>query len=99
IQYAHFSQWQREWLEGTGEAEQLAYWKQHLDGVPSSLALSTDRPRPPVPSYRGGSESVVLAPELSKALAALGKREGATTYITLLSALNALLYLHTGQTD
>ena len=42
---------------------------------------------------------MVLSPELSKALTALGRQEGATMYMTLLTALDALLYLHTGQTD
>jgi amino acid adenylation domain-containing protein len=99
IQYADFSQWQRDWLDGEGKAAQLAYWRKRLADAPPSLALPTDRPHPPVQSFQGGSESVVLTPELSRALVALGRQEGATTYITLLSALKALLYLHTGQTD
>ncbi len=99
IQYADFSQWQRRWLDGEGKEGHAAYWKARLDGAPASLELSTDRPRPAVQTFRGGVESVVLAPELSGALTALGRREGTTMYMTLLSALNALLYLHTGQTD
>ncbi len=99
IQYADFSQWQRRWLDGEGKEGHAAYWKARLEGAPASLELSTDRPRPAVQSFRGGVESVVLAPELSGALTALGRREGATMYMTLLSALNALLYLHTGQAD
>jgi amino acid adenylation domain-containing protein len=99
IQYADFSQWQRRWLEGDGKAAHTAYWKARLESAPASLELSTDRPRPPVPSFRGGAQSVVLAPELSKALTLLGRQEGATMYMTLLAGLNALLYLHTAQTD
>jgi amino acid adenylation domain-containing protein len=99
IQYADFSRWQRDWLDGLGKTEQTTYWKQRLEGAPSSLALSTDRPRPPVQSFRGGVEAVALPADLSRALTALGQEEKATTYITLLSALNVLLYLHTGQTD
>ena len=99
IQYADFSQWQRDWLDGEGKAAQLAYWQKRLENAPPALVLPTDRPHPPVQSFRGGSESVVLTPELSRALVALGRLEGATMYITLLSALKALLYLHTGQTD
>jgi amino acid adenylation domain-containing protein len=99
IQYADFSRWQRDWLDGDGKKEQTAYWKQRLDGAPSALALSTDRPRPLAQRFRGGSESVTLPADLSKALTALAQEEKATTYIALLSALNVLLYLHTGQTD
>jgi amino acid adenylation domain-containing protein len=99
IQYADFSQWQRDWLDGEGKAAQSAYWKQRLADAPPALALPTDRPHPPVQSFKGGSESVVLTPELSRALVALARQEGATTYITLLSSLTALLHLYTGQTD
>jgi amino acid adenylation domain-containing protein len=99
IQYADFSEWQRAWLDGEGKATQTAYWRDRLSDAPASLALPIDRPHPAVPSFRGGSELVVLTPELSRALVALGRRQGATLYMTLLSALNALLYLHTGQTD
>jgi amino acid adenylation domain-containing protein len=99
IQYADFSQWQRDWLDGEGKAAQLAYWQTRLQDAPPALELPTDRPHPPVQSFRGESESVVLSPELSSALVALGRQEGATMYITLLSAFKALLYLHTGQND
>ena len=32
---------------------QLAYWRRQLAGAPELLELPTDRPRPPVPSFRG----------------------------------------------
>ena len=32
---------------------QLAYWKQQLAGSPPLLELPTDRPRPPVQTFRG----------------------------------------------
>ncbi len=99
IQYADFSQWQRDWLNGEGKTAQLSYWQKRLEDAPPALVLPTDRPHPPVQSFNGGSESVVLTPALSSALVALGRQEGATMYITLLSALKALLYLHTGQAD
>ena len=34
IQYADFSQWQRQWVQGEVLEEQLAYWKGQLAGLP-----------------------------------------------------------------
>ena len=64
IQYADFAVWQREWLQGKVLETQLAYWKAHLEGASPVLALPTDRPRPAVPTYRGGQVSFRL-PEAS----------------------------------
>ena len=52
VQYADFAEWQREWLQGDVLAEQLGYWKRALADLPI-VELPTDRPRPPIPSYRG----------------------------------------------
>ncbi|HJY06022.1 MAG TPA: condensation domain-containing protein, partial [Bryobacteraceae bacterium] len=47
IQYVDYSVWQRNWLEEGGVlARQLSYWQEKLAGVPESLDLATDYPRP-----------------------------------------------------
>jgi len=53
VQYADYAVWQRQWLQGEGRARQLADWREARAEVPV-LALPTDRPRPRVPSDRGG---------------------------------------------
>src|SRR5262249_7582613 len=37
IQYADYAVWQREWLEGEVEHNQLAYWRKQLAGIPAAL--------------------------------------------------------------
>ncbi len=82
------------------EGEALwAYWRGRLAGELHDLALATDRPRPPVQTFRGLSVPLALGPELSADLAALGRRRGATLFATLLAAFQALLYRMTGQDD
>src|SRR6266496_4346067 len=98
IQYADFSRWQREWLSGEVLEEQLSYWKQQLKNLPV-LELPTDRPRPPVQSFRGGRVSVSFSRELTEGLRGLSRREGATLYMTLLAGFSALLGRYTGQQD
>jgi amino acid adenylation domain-containing protein len=97
IQYADFAAWQRGWLVGEALERQLAYWKQHLAGAPAALDLPTDRPRPRVASHRGGRRMIALSPQLSRALAELARREGATLFMTLLAAFDVLLRRWSGQ--
>ncbi|MFS8071811.1 MAG: condensation domain-containing protein, partial [Byssovorax sp.] len=99
VQYADYAAWQRRWLTGEVLDRQLVYWKQQLDGAPTAIDLPTDRPRPPVPSHRGGRCGFSVSPEVSRAITALSRRRGVTLFMTLLAAFDVLLYRITGQTD
>ncbi len=55
VQYADFAAWQRRWLSGEVLEAQLSHWKKQLEGAPAILELPTDRPRPAVQAYNGGS--------------------------------------------
>src|SRR3712207_7466604 len=54
---------------------------------------------PPVQTYRGAREALVLDAELAERLRALSRREGASLYMVLLAAFKLLLARHSGQTD
>src|SRR6185503_13726313 len=99
IQYADYAQWQREWLSGEVLAEQQSYWKQQLEGAPPVLELPTDRPRPAVQSFKGGTEIFTLSNDLSDALKRLCQDEGVTMFMLLLAGFQTLLYRYTGQPD
>ncbi|HEX8273227.1 MAG TPA: amino acid adenylation domain-containing protein, partial [Longimicrobiaceae bacterium] len=99
VQYADYAVWQRRHLSGETVERQLAYWRERLADAPALLELPTDRPRPPVPAYEGSNESVDLPGELLARLKALGRREGATLYMTLLAASQALLAKYAGSED
>ncbi|MCE9674106.1 amino acid adenylation domain-containing protein, partial [Myxococcus stipitatus] len=98
VQYADYAVWQREWLEGTVLEGQLRWWKEQLTGVPA-LELPTDRPRPAVQSYAGGSVHFELGREVAEPVLALGRREGATSFMVLLALYQTLLGRHAGQED
>jgi amino acid adenylation domain-containing protein len=98
IQYADFAVWQRERLQGERLAELVSYWKRQLAGMPA-LQLPTDRPRPPVLSYRGAFQEIALPRALTDALRLLSQREGATLFMTLFAAFTVLLQRYTGQDD
>jgi Condensation domain len=98
-QYTDYVRWQAEMLAGP-EGERLwAYWQKQLAGQLPLLELPTDRPRPPVPTYRGASYDFHLNDELSRRLKALAKAQGATLYMVLLAAFHLILHYHTGQED
>ena len=99
LQYADFAQWQRSWLQGEVLETQLAYWRQHLAGAPTVLTLPTDRPRPPVQTFRGGLEPFCLSRELTQQVQTLGRESGVTLFMTLLGAFATLLSRYSGQTD
>ncbi|XZN90035.1 MAG: non-ribosomal peptide synthetase [Microcoleus sp.] len=96
IQYADFAEWQHQWLQGEVLETQLAYWRQQLTNI-QPLNLPVDRPRPPVPSYRGAREFLALSPTLSDRLNLLSKQQNVTLFVTLLAAFQTLLYRYTGQ--
>ena len=96
IQYADFAEWQHG--REAEMARQLEYWRGQLAGLPG-LELVADRSRPAVQSYRGGRLSRLLSRELVARLRDLGRREGATLYIVLLAAFQALLHRYTDQDD
>ncbi|MDQ3604572.1 MAG: condensation domain-containing protein, partial [Gemmatimonadota bacterium] len=99
IQYADYAAWQRRYLAAGAEARQLGYWKQQLSQAPGVLGLPLDRPRPPVQAFRGAVVGTALPQETLGALERLGREHGATLYMLLLAALQALLSRHAGQED
>ncbi|HEX8178801.1 MAG TPA: amino acid adenylation domain-containing protein [Pyrinomonadaceae bacterium] len=99
VQYADYAVWQRTWLTGAVLDEQLSYWRRQLGGAPAALRLPTDRVRPQVQTFHGAHLSATLAQSLTTELKALSQREGATLFMTLLAAWQALLARYTGETD
>ncbi len=99
IQYADYARWQREWFSGERLASELDYWKQQLHGIPTLLNLPTDHPRPTRQTFHGASISVEIATELTEALHRLSRENGATLFMTLLSAYMLVLSRYSGQDD
>jgi len=99
VQYADFSVWQSEWLQGEVLETQLGYWRRKLEGAAPVLELPADRPRPPARTFRSATCSLLLTAELSEAVRAFSRRKGATPFMTLLAAFKVLLSRYTGQED
>ncbi|NEU79520.1 non-ribosomal peptide synthetase [Nostoc sp. UIC 10630] len=99
VQYADFTIWQRQWLTNQVLERQLSYWKQELAGAPPLLELPTDRPRPAIQTFRGGTERFQLDNKLTSVLRQISQELGSTLFMTLLAGFVVLMSRYSGQTD
>ncbi|MBE0546008.1 MAG: amino acid adenylation domain-containing protein [Verrucomicrobia bacterium] len=99
IAYGDFAAWQRDALRGADFERQLAYWRQQLNGASPALDLPTDRPRPPVQTYRGAAIHFALPATLPAELAQLSRKANVTPFMLLLAAFQTLLHRYSGQAD
>ncbi|PSF28879.1 non-ribosomal peptide synthetase, partial [Aphanothece hegewaldii CCALA 016] len=99
IQYADFSVWQRQWLQGNILNQQLQYWKQQLNHAPSLLNLPTDKPRPVFQSFCGQTQTFTLTNLFKKKLETLSQQYRTTLFTTLLTAFAVLLSRYSAQKD
>ncbi len=99
IQYSDFAQWQREQVQAGRLDPQMRYWREQLRGDLPLLALPFDHPRRTGQSLRGGMVRRTLPADLLAALHALSRQSGASLYMTLLAAFQALIFRSGGQED
>ncbi len=97
VQYVDYTLWQQEWLGSESDpdsviAGQLRYWRQQLADLPEVVSLPTDRPRPPMPSYRGDWVEMGIDPEMWAGVKALAAAHNATTSMVLQAVMAVLLH-------
>ncbi|WP_344876781.1 condensation domain-containing protein, partial [Allokutzneria multivorans] len=90
VQYADYALWQQELLASV-LPEQLGFWRSTLDGLPERIELPTDRPHPPVASYRGATARFDWNAEVHAGIVALAKQTGASVFMVVQAALAVLL--------
>ena len=97
LQYQHYAHWQRQ--QQARDLQQLAYWRQQLQGLPPLLELPTDQPRPVWRQYAGDCLPVQLTPALQRQLQQFCRQQGLTPYMVLLAGFWVLLAKHSGEQD
>jgi hypothetical protein len=97
IQYADFSVWQQDWLQGEALEKQLGYWKEQLGGKLPVLKLPTARPRPAVQTFNGARRQIDWPAGLVEGLKDLSAKTRTTLFMTLLGGFQTLLHRYTGQ--
>ncbi|WP_434047551.1 MULTISPECIES: amino acid adenylation domain-containing protein [Sorangium] len=99
LDYADYARWERRRSADSSFEEQVGRWKQRMAGALPLLDLTPGQPRPAVQGFRGGSVRFHLSAEVTEELRALGRRHGATLYMTLLAVFKVLLARRSGQDD
>ncbi len=97
LQYADFAHWQRERLDGDLLEAELDHWRTVLAGVPTTLDLPSDRPRPRLTDLRGAQLPVALPEGLGDGLHQLARQSEGTLFMVLLAAFQAALGHFAGQ--
>jgi NRPS condensation-like uncharacterized protein len=98
VQYADFSEWEREAIQDNSFKNHLAYWKEHLSRT-IALNLPYDRPKGMPSPFRDGSYTFSLESGVAEKLTRLTEERHVSLNMILLAAYQTLLYRYTGQRD
>jgi amino acid adenylation domain-containing protein len=97
-QYVDYTMWQRKWMQGEKQAQQMAYWKKKLAGL-VTLDLPTDHPKSAKQTNNGAILYFDVPAEIANRFKELCKREGVTFYMGLLAAFSVLMHRYSRADD
>ncbi len=98
LQYIDYAAWAAGRLEAGEGERQWAWWRErlaHWHAAPCEVR--PDHPRPPRAAYTARRHAFEVPAAVVQGLRALQAREGATSFMVLLAALQVLLSRYTGQ--
>ncbi len=98
-QYTDFTSWQRDWLRTPAADEQLAFWRRALAGAAGRPSLPIASAGATKLSFEGATHGFRLQGTLAQRLRDLSRREGVTTFVALLAALQMLFRRDSGEDD
>lgn len=81
----------------TGSARRLAYWRAALDDDLSPIELPYDGRHPSTASFAASSVAVRVPSALANAVRGVARAHGATMFMTLLAAWQAVLHVYSRQ--
>lgn len=99
LQFQDVVMWQREPAQQARMAQQSGFWRDALAQASGLLDLPTDRPRQAPPPLAGGRHRVSIDAATATGVADFAREAGATPFVVLLAAFQALLARHAGQSD
>ncbi|MDH1265246.1 condensation domain-containing protein [Pseudomonas sp. GD03944] len=95
LQYGDFAAWEPHYMTPTLIAEEVAFWRDHLAGMPVQLAFA-DRPRPAGPA-KAGRHAVALPADLVERLKKAARAQRQPLFVLLATLFNVWLRYVSGQ--
>lgn len=99
MKWSEYALWQVQMQQSPEMAKAEAYWLSQFASSVPVLELPTDRTRPPIFSYTGARENLILDSTLYNSLKSLSVQRGYTLFTILLTAFITLLQRLTNQQD
>lgn len=99
LRYHDFVSWEQKHLESEAGEKMAGFWQNELAGAPLVLDLPTDRPRPAVQTFNGGTHGFKLNETLTENVIKLAADQNATLFTALLSGFEVLLHRYCNQED
>lgn len=99
MKWSEYALWQVQMQQSPEMAKAEAYWLSQFASSAPVLELPTDRPRPPIFSYTGAREYIIIDSTLYNSLKILSVQRGYTLFTILLTAFITLLQRLTNQQD
>lgn len=98
--FEQFAELQRKRVSTESHQADLRYWLNQVGSQTSSVDLPSDRPRPPLKTFRSARCDVTFEPSLVSAVKKAGaKAKGASLFATTLAAFTALVHRITHADD
>ncbi|MFG2133721.1 MupA/Atu3671 family FMN-dependent luciferase-like monooxygenase [Streptomyces sp. NPDC048751] len=94
-----YARWQREAADAAADERKLEFWLRELDGVPFTVDLPLDRPRPKRASGRGGVVTFTVPARTRAAVERLARQRGTTPFVVTAAGLARMLARRAGQPD
>ena len=99
VSFLDYVSWESAEADRRAEERDLAYWTRRLAGDLPILTLPSDRPRPVVPTRRGGQLDLFVDPRIAAGLDTFTRTQSTTSFIVLLAAYKVLVMRLSGQLD
>ncbi|MEP6803425.1 MAG: amino acid adenylation domain-containing protein, partial [Flavobacterium sp.] len=99
IQYKDYAVWLNDHLQQEKYQKSAQYWLQQFEGELPVLNLPSFKKRPLIQTHNGNNITHQFSSDFLEKLKTFSKEQDVTLFMTLMTGINALLYLYTGQND
>ncbi len=99
MQYREYMEWLDSPGQQTAKEAAEAYWLKQFATIPHDVELPTDRPRPPIRTYRAGQKADRTGAHALPRLKETAVAQDSTLYVFLAASLKAWLSRLTARED